>query len=233
MAVAPKEGFQEGAFALNTDSRTKEFLELQLEIRRVQEKLPLYYKFKVVNETLWAAVLISLLSIPMLFISLVILLKMGRPFVYRQLRVGKNGVPFYAYKFRTMRKDAPRVVDVGFQPLQKIIDDPRVDGRIGRFLRKYKWDELPQLFNVLKGDMLLIGPRPYLFEENFVIPKSQIGRFAVRPGISGPWQVSGDLNMAPSEKLMVDYEYANSLTYSTDVKLLIKTLRVVLFRGEN
>ena len=157
---------------------------------------------------------------------------MGSPIFFRQKRIGLNGRPFYILKLRTMRRNAPQIVDLGYKPLEKIVDDPRVDGRIGRFLRKYKWDELPQLINVVKGDMLLIGPRPYMYEENYEVKRNQVHRYAIRPGISGPWQVGGELDMDPGHKLEIDKNYLNHMSFMQDFSIFLGTLNVVFLKGE-
>lgn len=209
----------------------EEALEFQRYIFLAQEKLPIYYKFKVVFETIAAAALLVLLSIPMTLIALAIRIRMGSPIIYKQLRVGKNAKPFWAYKFRTMHNNVPRVVDMGYKPLEKVVEDPRVEGRLGSFLRKWKWDELPQLWNVVKGDMLLIGPRPYMYHENFYFTKRQCVRFAVRPGISGLWQTDSTIN-DPNKKANLDFYYVKKLNLLLDLFIWTRTLHFLSFVGE-
>ncbi|MEZ4814557.1 MAG: sugar transferase [Bdellovibrionota bacterium] len=215
------------------DDRTlKEALDFQNELFLIQEKLPLYYKFKLINETFWSCILLLILGIPMMLVALVIFIKSGAPVLVKQKRIGLNGRPFYTYKFRTMMNNAPRVVKMGYRPMEKIIDDPRVEGGVGRFLRKYKWDELPQFFNVIKGEMNLIGPRPYIYEENYEVTRALAARYAIRPGISGPWQISGDLNMTPAEKLQRDNQYIEQMSLFRDFQIFLGTLKIVFIKGE-
>lgn len=202
-------------------------LEFQKLLFEVQRKLPFYYKVKIVLETIAAASLLLLLSPLMLSIAVVISWRIGCPVFYKQLRVGVNGKLFWAYKFRTMRNNCPKVVDLGFRPLEKVSEDPRVEGRLGRFLRKWKWDELPQLWNVIRGDMLLIGPRPYLYEENFHFNKKFFSRFAIRPGLSGLWQAHGAHINDPRFKARLDCYYIKKLSLSTDVWIWFRTLYIL------
>jgi sugar transferase EpsL len=216
---------------LSSDSRLVVFLEFQKDLFEVYKSLPFFYRIKTVMEPVIALLLLALLGLPMIFIALAIKLRMGSPILYKQYRVGQFGRVFYAYKFRTMRNGALNVVDMGYSPLDKVKNDPRVVGRLGSFLRKYKWDELPQLFNVLKGDMLLIGPRPYLYDENLSMRGQQINKFAVKPGISGLWQC-GLKDVRGSDKFDVDHAYVMRLSLSQDLRIFFKTLSVVFIKGE-
>ncbi len=202
-------------------------LEFQKKLFEIQDKLPNYYYLKVVLETATAFVLLVLLSPLMLFISLLIYWRMGGPVIYKQSRVGKNGKLFWAYKFRTMRNNSPKVVEMGFRALEKVSQDPRVDGRLGKFLRKWKWDELPQLINVVKGDMLLIGPRPYLFEENLYFNPRYVARFAVRPGISGLWQARNSGINDPHLKARLDSYYVRKMSLAVDCWIFMRTFYIV------
>lgn len=204
-----------------------EALEFQKIIFEIQEKLPIYYFVKVVVETFIAGLLLFFLSPVMLTVAAIIRWRMGGPVLYKQLRVGINGKLFWAYKFRTMRNNSPRVVEMGFKALEKVSHDPRVEGRLGKFLRKWKWDELPQLFNVIKGDMVLIGPRPYLLEENFHFKIRHIGRFSVRPGISGLWQARNTGINNPQLKAKLDAYYVRKLSLKTDLWIWMRTFYIL------
>lgn len=144
---------------------------------------------------------------------------------YKQERLGKGGKRFYIYKLRSMRTDAEKF---GAQWAEK--DDPRIT-KVGRFIRKTRIDEIPQLFNILKGDMSLIGPRPERpqFTEQFnrEIP-GFINRLAVKPGLTGWAQVNGGYDMTPAEKLVEDIYYIKNRSVLLDFKIIFKTVAVVL-----
>lgn len=147
------------------------------------------------------------------------------PITYKQERLGKGGKRFYIYKLRSMRTDAEKF---GAQWAEK--DDPRIT-KVGRFIRKTRIDEIPQLFNILKGDMSLIGPRPERpqFTEQFnrEIP-GFINRLAVKPGLTGWAQVNGGYDMTPAEKLVEDIYYIKNRSVLLDFKIIFKTVAVVL-----
>ncbi len=161
--------------------------------------------------------------------------------LYSQVRIGRNGAPFRIYKLRTMRADAERgLADVlhlnvharvlGDARIYKIAADPRVT-KVGRFLRRFSLDELPQLVNVIKGEMSLVGPRPLTPEEDRHVVGAARRRSAVAPGITGPWQVLGR-NAIPFEEMMrLDCAYVSDCSLATDLRLLVRTIPAVL-RGE-
>ncbi|HYC82868.1 MAG TPA: sugar transferase [Solirubrobacterales bacterium] len=176
------------------------------------------------------------LSPLMLAISLGILLDSGRPVLFRQRRAGKEGVPFTLLKFRTMVANAeallPELIDLESleQPAFKIQNDPRVT-RSGRFLRRTSLDELPQLINVLRGEMSLVGPRP---EEESVVAlydERQRGRLAIKPGMTGPMQVYGRSDLTFEERLAMERDYLDNLSIFTDLQILMRTPRAMV-RGE-
>ena len=180
--------------------------------------------------------LLALLSPLLVLIAIAILVDSGRPVFFRQRRAGKDGVPFRMLKFRTMVTDAEErlaeLVDLAKldQPAFKIPDDPRVT-RIGRLLRRSSVDELPQLINVLRGQMSLVGPRP---EEEGVVAlydERQRGRLAIKPGITGPMQVYGRGDLTFEERLAMERDYLDNLSLLTDLQLLIRTPRAIV-RGE-
>jgi exopolysaccharide biosynthesis polyprenyl glycosylphosphotransferase len=180
--------------------------------------------------------LLTLLSPLLLAIAIAILLDSGRPVLFRQRRAGLEGAPFTMLKFRTMVADAEErlgeLVDLAKleQPAFKIPDDPRVT-RTGRALRRFSLDELPQLFNVLRGDMSLVGPRP---EEESVVAlydERQRGRLAIKPGMTGPMQVYGRSDLTFEERLAMERDYLDNLSIAGDLAILLRTPRAVL-RGE-
>jgi exopolysaccharide biosynthesis polyprenyl glycosylphosphotransferase len=183
-----------------------------------------------------SALLLVLLSPLLLGIAIWILLDDGRPVFFRQRRAGRDGKPFTMVKFRTMVADAeqrlPELVDIENldQPAFKIPDDPRVT-RSGRWLRRTSMDELPQLWNVLRGDMSLVGPRP---EEESVVAlydERQRGRLAVKPGMTGPMQVYGRSDLTFEERLAMERDYLDNLSLLTDLAILLRTPRAMV-RGE-
>jgi exopolysaccharide biosynthesis polyprenyl glycosylphosphotransferase len=174
------------------------------------------------------------LLLPLLLgIALWILLDDGRPVFFRQRRAGKDGEPFRMVKFRTMVADAeqrlPELVDIESldQPAFKIPDDPRVT-RSGRWLRRTSCDELPQLLNVLRGEMSLVGPRP---EEESVVAlydERQRGRLAIKPGMTGPMQVYGRSDLTFEERLAMERDYLDNLSLLTDLAILLRTPRAMV-----
>ena len=180
--------------------------------------------------------LLLLLSPLLLLISLGILLDSGKPVFFRQRRAGKDGEPFTMTKFRTMVADAEQrlgeLVDLAKleEPAFKIPDDPRVT-RSGRFLRRASLDELPQLINVLRGDMSLVGPRP---EEESVVAlydERQRSRLAIKPGLTGPMQVYGRSDLTFEERLAMERDYLDNLSLITDLQILMRTPRAII-RGD-
>ncbi|RDY27477.1 sugar transferase [Romboutsia weinsteinii] len=171
-----------------------------------------------------------LIGIPfMIIFGLLVKLEDGGPILYKQERLGRSGKVFYIYKIRSMRIDAEKIG--GAQWAQK--DDPRIT-KTGNFIRKTRIDEIPQLLNILKGDMSIIGPRPERpeltnqFEEE--IP-GFINRLVIKPGLTGWAQVNGGYEMTPKEKLKWDINYINNMSFVMDIKIIFKTVKVV-FTGE-
>lgn len=158
----------------------------------------------------------------------------GAPF-FSQMRIGKDGRPYRMWKLRTMVADADArlaahiaadpIVQDEWHRTQKLRNDPRIT-RFGRILRKTSLDELPQLWNVLKGDMSLVGPRPMLPSQQPLYPGSAYYR--LRPGITGMWQVSSRNNSEFVDRAAFDQEYERRLSFGTDLRLIFATLVVVL-----
>ena len=167
-----------------------------------------------------------LIGIPLMVIfGILIKVEDNGPRTYKQERLGKGGKKFYIYKLRSMRTDAEKF---GAQWAEK--DDPRIT-KVGKFIRKTRIDEIPQLFNILKGDMSIIGPRPerpsFTEEFNQEIP-GFINRLAVKPGLTGWAQVNGGYEITPREKLIEDIYYIKNRSILLDLKILFKTVKVVL-----
>ncbi|MGH3697365.1 MAG: sugar transferase [Pseudonocardiaceae bacterium] len=190
-------------------------------------------------DLLVVSVALLVLAIPMLLVAMAIRLGTQGPALYRQQRVGLGGRPFTMYKFRTMRvggSDAQhreliarelRGEDTSVRGSWKIDSDPRVT-RIGSFLRRTSVDELPQLLNVLLGQMALVGPRPCLEWEAEMFPRKYAERFDVMPGLTGLWQVSGRSTMGTMEMLELDLSYARNWSFWTDLTILVRTVPTLL-----
>jgi exopolysaccharide biosynthesis polyprenyl glycosylphosphotransferase len=183
-----------------------------------------------------SGLMLTLLSPLLVLISLFILLDSGAPVFFRQKRIGKDGAPFTMLKFRTMVADAEErlseFVDLEKldEPAFKIPDDPRVT-RAGRLLRRTSLDELPQLINVLRADMSLVGPRP---EEEAVVAlydERQRARLSVKPGLTGPMQVYGRGDLTFEERLAMERDYLDNLSVTSDLAILLRTPRAIV-RGD-
>jgi exopolysaccharide biosynthesis polyprenyl glycosylphosphotransferase len=191
--------------------------------------------FKTVMDTFLSFFMILFLSPVMLVIASIIVISSPGPVIFKQARVGLRGRQFYLYKFRTMVVNAERLkVQLEAQnemdgPVFKIKNDPRITP-IGKILRKTGLDELPQLFNVLKGEMSLIGPRPPLQSETRLYQRWQLRRLSVKPGITCSWQIIPDRNNVKFESWMkLDLAYIDNWSPRLDFMLLFKTVRTVIF----
>jgi lipopolysaccharide/colanic/teichoic acid biosynthesis glycosyltransferase len=180
--------------------------------------------------------LLIALSPVMLVIAIVIPLTSPGPVIYAQRRIGKGGHPFTMYKFRSMDRDAHELRHLHAHrnrhttgPVFKVPDDPRVT-RVGRVIRRLSLDELPQLLNVLRGDMSLVGPRPALPEEFDVCNEEVRQRTLVAPGLTCIWQVSGRSDVDFLRWVDMDLEYIRTWTLRLDLQLLLRTIPAV-FRG--
>lgn len=167
-----------------------------------------------------------------------VLLTTGRPGIYRHRRVGLGGQEFDCLKFRSMLPNSDAILaellisdsdaKAEWEENFKLKNDPRVT-KFGRFIRKTSLDELPQFWNVLRGDMSLVGPRPVVRKElDGFYGKSAEVYHKVKPGITGPWQIGGRSNLSYPERIALDCWYANSWTVAGDFKILWKTVKVVL-----
>ncbi len=183
-----------------------------------------------------AVVIVAAFSWLFVIIALAIKLTSKGPVIFRQARGGKNGRPFSMFKFRTMRTDAEmqreelQRFNVMSGPVFKVENDPRVTA-VGRFLRKTSLDELPQLFNVLLGDMSLVGPRPLpMYEVERIEATAHRRRLSMKPGITCLWQISGRNNVTSFDRwVALDLEYIDNWSPLLDVRILLKTIPVVLF----
>lgn len=176
---------------------------------------------------------VALLAPLLALVALAIRLDSRGPVLFRQTRVGKDGVPLEVLKFRSMHVDAEarRAALLAQSDRRgvcfKARNDPRVT-RIGRLLRRYSIDELPQVFNILRGEMSVVGPRPALPQEVAAYPARADGRLAVRPGLTGIWQVSGRADIGFDKMIDMDLAYARSRSVVLDILLIGLTFRAVL-----
>ncbi|MFQ5606735.1 MAG: sugar transferase, partial [Candidatus Zixiibacteriota bacterium] len=180
-----------------------------------------------------AVIAIVILAPVMALVAAAIKLTSKGPVLFRQTRLGENGAPFTVFKFRSMREDAEahkgELLDENEMsgPVFKIRDDPRIT-RVGEFIRKYSIDELPQLFNVLRGDMSLVGPRPPLPAEVSQFTPWQRRKLAVKPGVTCIWQVSGRNGVDFDDWMKLDLEYIDNWSLWLDTKILARTIPTVL-----
>ncbi len=176
-------------------------------------------------DIVFSIIFLILLSPLMMFICLLILLTSGKPAVFKQVRVGRYGKEFTLYKFRTMLTDHEAEQKLDFSK-----DGIRTT-RFGKLLRRIKLDELPQLFNVLMGDMSIVGPRPTLKYQVEKYSERQRKRLSVRPGLTGLAQISGGTTMSWDERIEYDLIYIEKQSMFFDLRIILKTI-VVAVRGE-
>ncbi|MGD8816749.1 MAG: sugar transferase [Acidobacteriota bacterium] len=183
-------------------------------------------------DILCGSVLLLLTAPVVVITTLAIVATGGRP-IYRQTRIGRYGAPFTMYKFRTMDHDADgrledvKELNVMSPPVFKARNDPRVT-KLGRILRRWSIDELPQLVNVLKGDMSLVGPRPAQPHEVEQYEVWQKRRLCVKPGLTGPWQVAGRSQVDFADWMRLDTEYVNRWTIWRDIEILMQTVPTII-----
>jgi lipopolysaccharide/colanic/teichoic acid biosynthesis glycosyltransferase len=204
------------------------------------------YAGKRIFDCLFAALALLVLAPLLLLVALAIALNSPGPVIYRQKRLGRGGVPFTFYKFRSMWSDVDDRIHRDFvvglirdgdsQPAPpgsranpyKLSGDARIT-RVGRFIRKTSIDELPQLFNVLRGDMSLVGPRPPLPYEAANYEPWHLRRIlGIQPGLTGLWQVEGRSRVGFNEMVRMDLRYVRKCSFGLDLRILVRTVRVVL-----
>ena len=172
------------------------------------------------------SLLLIIILLPVfLLVSIIVLIDAGAPVIFRQYRVGKDNKLFYIYKFRTMRNNTRNAATADLKDADKFIT------KSGRILRKTSLDELPQLVNVLIGDMSFVGPRPLIPEEKEIRAlRKKYNVYSVKPGITGLAQINGRDNLSIEEKALFDKEYVDKQSIGLDIKILFKTVAVVLKR---
>ncbi len=205
------------------------------EVRTIQaEDEKVFYEFlKRIIDILMSVLSLIVLSPVFIIIAIAIKLDSSGPIVYSQTRVGKNGKHFKMFKFRSMIINAEEMLtelkpmNEMDGPMFKIKEDPRIT-RIGRFIRRTSIDELPQLINILRGEMSIVGPRPSLPSEVKEFESWMMERFVVKPGLTCFWQVSGRNNIPFHKWMELDIKYVKERNLWLDVKLVFKTIKVVI-----
>ena len=186
------------------------------------------------------SVFVLVVALPLIFIiSLAILITSGRPIFYTQVRLGENGKLFKIYKFRTMHNKSHKILKellekdpnlkLEYETYRKLKNDPRIT-KIGKILRKLSIDEIPQFFNVLKGDMSVVGPRPYMRSEYYKMKEYKDYILSVKPGITGLWQVSGRNKITFQKRLEIDKWYVINWSFYLDIVIIFKTIFILLKR---
>jgi lipopolysaccharide/colanic/teichoic acid biosynthesis glycosyltransferase len=198
----------------------------------VHEQIKKYEMFKRIFDIAVCLLLLPIVLVILLICGILLWIENPGPIFFNQLRTGKSGHRFRMYKLRTMVSNAEKLKEELLHlneltwPDFKISSDPRIT-RVGKFLRKTSIDELPQLFNVLKGDMSLVGPRPTSFSsKTYTLWHTE--RLEVTPGITGLWQISGRSDVDFDDRLKLDIEYLNKRSFFFDLILLYKTIFAVI-----
>ncbi|MDU3526237.1 sugar transferase [Clostridium sp.] len=208
------------------------------EIIQIERKESTLYKVsKRALDVIASFLGLVILSPILLIVAILIKLESKGPAIFAQSRIGLNGEEFKMYKFRSMVQNAEELKEKLAKqnemsgPMFKMKNDPRVT-KVGKFIRKTSIDELPQLLNILKGDMTLVGPRPSLPKEVQKFEPWMLKRLEVKPGLTCYWQVSGRNNIDFEEWMNLDLKYVNDMNFWLDIKLIFKTV-AVLFGDKN
>lgn len=205
-------------------------------IREVyQKKSPVYLRIKRGMDVLLSIVALVALAPVFLITAIAIKLEDRGPVLFKQYRAGKDMKPFEIYKFRSMYVDADNRLSMMMKDNEqtghafKIRNDPRIT-RVGKFIRKYSIDELPQLVNIIKGDMSIVGPRPILTFQMEECSSHEQQRLVVQPGLTCYWQIGGRANIKWKEWVEMDLDYIEDMSLWTDLKIIVKTIPAVFDR---
>lgn len=196
--------------------------------RESYKEMNFIYKFiKRVLDIVCSILGIIVLSPILVIVSILIKLESKGPIIFKQLRAGKGSKPFYIYKFRSMKIETPNIATNDFTDSHVYIT------RIGKIIRKTSIDEIPQLFNILKGDMSIVGPRPVILEEVDLIElRKSYNIDKILPGITGWAQINGRDNIGNEEKVKYDYEYLMNKNFIMDLYIIVMTALKVLKRSD-
>lgn len=206
------------------------------DMRKVyQKKSPAYLWIKRCIDILLSALALVCLAPVFLITAIAIKLEDRGPVLFRQLRAGKNMKPFVIYKFRSMCVDADSRLPMMMKDNEqtghafKIKNDPRIT-RVGKFIRKFSIDELPQLINIIKGDMSIVGPRPILTFQMEECSRYEQQRLVVQPGLTCYWQIGGRANIEWEDWVEMDLDYIEDMSLWTDLKIIARTIPAVFDR---
>ncbi len=194
-----------------------------------------FFRAKRIIDIVFSSLALIILSPLFLFVAMAIRIDSKGKIIFAQLRTGKDGKPFTMYKFRSMYEDAEErhkellALNEMDGPVFKIARDPRIT-RVGRFIRKSSIDELPQLINILKGEMSIVGPRPLAVYEAKKLNKHENMRHLIKPGLTCYWQISGRNDITFAKWIELDFKYIQKMSIWTDTKIVLRTIIVVLFR---
>jgi exopolysaccharide biosynthesis polyprenyl glycosylphosphotransferase len=214
----------------------KSFANTKIKVNKIKPKVkekPVYDFIKRAFDLIVSLVALVIASPFMLIIAILIKLNSKGPVLYISDRVGKNGKAFKFYKFRSMCQDADEIyedlatINETGGPTFKSKDDPRIT-KVGKILRKTSLDELPQLFNIIKGDMSIVGPRPPMVREVEEYDQKAMNRLAVKGGLTCYWQVNGRSNIDFNGMVDLDMKYIKERSVWTDIKIILKTVPAVL-----
>ncbi|MCH1967461.1 sugar transferase [Paraclostridium sordellii] len=194
---------------------------------KAENQINNYNKLKRSIDIILSTLGIIILSPVFLIISIIIKLESEGPIIFKQLRAGKDSKPFYIYKFRSMKADAPNLSTNEFEDVNLFIT------KIGKFIRRTSIDELPQLINILKGDMSIVGPRPVILDEKeLILLRKEYNIDSILPGITGLAQINGRDIIGTEEKVKLDYEYLQNKSLNLDVKIVFITIFKVLKKSD-
>lgn len=214
--------------------KTKELNKGEIIITSQDLHKPIYEFFKRILDVICSVVALIVLS-PVFLVTALAVRSDGGPAFYKQTRVGKNNTHFEMYKFRSMCKNAENLQDDLMKynemdgPVFKIKGDPRIT-KVGKFIRKYSIDELPQLLNIVKGDMSIVAPRPPLVREVEQYNSYQMQRLLVTPVLTCFWQAYGRSNLSFDDWMDMDMKYIKRRNIFLDIKLIVKTVFAVIFK---
>lgn len=184
------------------------------------KKKKVYFFIKRIIDVVLSLIAIIILFIPCVIISICIKVESKGPVFFKQKRVGKNKKYFMIYKFRTMRTDTPKDM-----PTHMLNNPDLYITKVGKILRKTSLDELPQIINIIKGDMSIIGPRPALWnQDDLIAERDKYGANDIKPGLTGLAQISGRDELEISVKAKIDGEYTKNISFLLDVKIFFKTI---------
>ncbi|MFS0562938.1 sugar transferase [Terribacillus sp. 179-K 1B1 HS] len=206
-------------------------------VKEQEEKILYLFTKRFMDISLSLIGVVLLLPVFMIIAILIKIEDSKGTILFKQIRIGQDGKKFYMYKFRSMVSNAEFMLEdlldknEASGPLFKMKEDPRIT-RIGKFIRKTSIDELPQLLNVIRGDMSLVGPRPALEREVKQYNSHHLKRLKVKPGLTCFWQVSGRSNIGFEEQVQLDLKYINNRSIMLDIKLIFQTV-FVLFGSKN